>query len=103
MTSPESSYALLYRYLLDTEILHAFAAELYQGEQLIAKTRPIHCGALTDRVLRMHLQSLLETFSQRSGEVISGFQEIIDVPLSQFSCPVADCHLNAASRLEELL
>jgi hypothetical protein len=100
---PETVYAILYRYLMEGDILHAIAAELYRGDQLIAKTRPIHCGALTDRVLRMYLQSVLETFTHHSGTAVALFREMVDLPLSRHQCPVADCHLNPTSRLEELL
>ncbi|WNZ27870.1 hypothetical protein HJG54_34160 [Leptolyngbya sp. NK1-12] len=100
---PDTVYAILYRYLIEGNILHAIAAELYRGDQLIAKTRPIHCGALTDRVLRMYLQSVLETFTHHSGTSVALFREMVDLPLSRHPCPVADCHLNPTQRLEELL
>lgn len=100
---PDTVYAILYRYLLADNILHAVAAELYRGGHLIAKTKPIHTNALTDRVLRMYLQSVLETFSAQSGASIVLFREMVDLPLSRHPCPIEDCHLNPQSRLEELL
>lgn len=91
---PQTVYAILYRYLLPTGLLHAVGAELYQGSELVAKTKPLHVGALTDRVLKLYLQSVLETFSSHSGASVALFREMIDLALERHSCPVEDCHLS---------
>lgn len=99
---PSSVHAVLYRYWLTEGILHAVSAELYQDGQLIVKARPIHCGMLTDRVLKMHLQSTLETFSHYSKTAVVAY-ETVELLLSRHGCPIEDCHLNPLNRLEELL
>jgi hypothetical protein len=102
-TSSESIRAILYCYLLAADILHAVSAELYQGEQLLLSVRPIHCDALTGQVIQMHLQSVLDLFSQHSGTRVAQFDETRNRLLTEFNCPIADCRFNLASRLEELL
>ena len=91
---PQTTYAILYRYLTPNGLHHAVGAELYQGAELVAKTKPLHVGALTDRVLRLYLQSVLETFSTHSGASVALFREMIDLSLERHSCPVEGCHLS---------
>ena len=91
---PQTTYAILYRYLAPSGLHHAVGAELYRGAELVAKTKPLHVGALTDRVLKLYLQSALETFSAHSGVSVALFREMIDLPLERHACPVEGCHLS---------
>lgn len=93
----------LYRYFLPGALLHAISAALYQGDQLLIKTRPVHCYMMTGQGLQLHLQAMLDALSQNSGIALQTFHEVNDLILDKHSCPVRDCHLNPASRLEELL
>lgn len=94
---PDIFYAILYQYAPagSSTALHAVKAELYQGSHLILKTKPIHTGALTERVLKTYLQSVLEAFSQRVNTPILIFREKVSLSLGSYPCPVAECHLNA--------
>jgi hypothetical protein len=102
-SSPRLVRACLYRYFLTGSLLHAISAALYEGEYLLIKTRPIHCHTMTEQGLQLHLQAMLDTFSQSSGVVLQTFCEVNDLLLEDNCCPVRDCHLNPAYRLEELL
>jgi hypothetical protein len=90
---PESAYAILYRYLGAQNALHAVSCELYLGSQMLAKTKPIHTAALTERIVRTYLQSVLEQFSHHAGAPVVLFREMVDLPLEQYPCPVEGCHL----------
>lgn len=95
--------ARLCRYFVGGRVLHAISAALYQDGRLLIQTRPVHCYTLTEHGLKMQLQSMLDAFSQSSGVTLHSFQEINDLLLEAHSCPVRDCHLNPACRLEEFL
>jgi hypothetical protein len=104
----EPIHAVLYCYWLPADghsILHAIGAELYQGKQLLIKARPIHCNALGDRVIKMHQQTILETFSSHQ-QPITKFQRQIDVILAKQNfkqnCPVENCDLNSREQIELL-
>ena len=60
---PNSVYAVLYCYLTEDHRLHAVTAELYRGDAIVAKAAPTHVGALTERVINLYLQNVLDAFS----------------------------------------
>lgn len=95
---PETPTAILYRYHPpeSSTTLHAVCAELYRGSHLVAKTKPIHTGALTERTLRIYLQNVLDVFSRQVNAPITLFRESINLPLNRHACPVAGCHLHAS-------
>ncbi|MFM7221045.1 MAG: hypothetical protein ACKO21_12695 [Nodosilinea sp.] len=95
--------AVLYRYWLENGIPHALRAELYHGEQLVIRTRPIHCHAMTDQVFKAYLQSLLDSFSQHSKLRSVFFQEFVDLKVSRYFCPVQGCHLSRSYSFDDLL
>ncbi len=99
---PEPVHAILCRYWVQGCILHAIRAELYQGNRLILIMRPLHCHVLSDQALNLHLQAVLSSFTNHSGQPVTEFQEI-NLPLHDHGCPVNDCHLNPLSRLEDWL
>ena len=99
---PEPVHAVLCRYWLHGSILHAIRTELYRGNRLMLMMRPLHCNSLTDQALTMHLQAVLSSFTNRSGEPVTEFQAI-DLALSDHGCPVSDCHLNPLNRMEDWL
>jgi len=99
---PEPVHAILCRYWLHGSILHAIRTELYRGNRLMLMMRPLHCNSLTDQALTMHLQAVLSSFTNHSGEPVTEFQEI-DLALSDHGCPVNDCHLNPLNRMEDWL
>ncbi len=95
--------AVLYRYWLENGIPHALRAELYRGEDLVIRTRPIHCHAMTDYVFKAYLQSILDSFSEHSIIFPVAFQEFVDLKIPQSFCPVQGCHLSRSYSFDDLL
>lgn len=92
--------ATLYQYTpADSRALHAVRAELYRDGQLILKTKPIHTGGLTERVLKTYLEEVLKTFSRYANTPILLFRHSVTLPLDRHRCPVEGCYLNPSNSL----
>ena len=71
--------------------VHAVAAEIWQGSNLIASVKPVHCmGMRGDRVSE-YLQEILALLTQQFG--VTRFEDIIkEVPVQK--CPIQPCPLH---------
>ena len=81
---------VLYRQHKNSPV-HAVAAEIWQGSNLIASVKPIHCmGMRGDRVSE-YLQEILALLTQQFG--VARFEDIVkEVPVQK--CPIRPCPLH---------
>ncbi|PSB43923.1 hypothetical protein C7B80_22350 [Cyanosarcina cf. burmensis CCALA 770] len=81
---------VLYRQHKNSPV-HAVAAEIWQGNNLIASVKPVHCmGMRGDRVSE-YLQEILALLTQQFG--VTRFEDIIkEVPVQK--CPIQPCPLH---------
>lgn len=90
---PSVCYAVLVQWKQGSR-LHAVAGELYRGSELLAKSSPIHCGALTERMLKQYLESMLKAFSVQCGSNVALFRDSVELELSRHPCPIEGCNLD---------
>lgn len=71
--------------------LHALGAELWSGNDLVAKIEPVHCLGLTEQQIRTLLVRVLEVFSEHIGMKVERFRSSVE--LHPHNCPIRPCPL----------
>jgi hypothetical protein len=71
--------------------LHALGAELWIGNDRVAKVEPIHCLGLTELQVKTLLVRILDVFSQHSGIKVERFRSSVE--LHPHNCPIRPCPL----------
>ncbi|OLP15761.1 hypothetical protein BST81_24380 [Leptolyngbya sp. 'hensonii'] len=72
--------------------LHAIGAELWIGNDRVAKIEPVHCLGLTETQVKTLLVRILEGFSQHSGLQVTRFRSAVE--LHPLNCPIVPCPLH---------
>lgn len=72
--------------------LHAIGAELWMGNDRVARVEPVHCLGLTESHLKTLLLHILEHFSQFSSQKIERFRATVE--LHPANCPIRPCPLH---------
>lgn len=75
-----------------TSPLHALGAELWVGNDRVAKIEPVHCLGLTELQIKTLLVRILDGFSQHSGIRIERFRSSVE--LNPLNCPIRSCPLH---------
>lgn len=75
-----------------TSPLHALGAELWLGNDRVAKIEPVHCLGLTELQIKTLLVRILDGFSQHSGIKIERFRSSVE--LNPLNCPIHPCPLH---------
>ncbi|MEO0854442.1 MAG: hypothetical protein AAFY15_13195 [Cyanobacteria bacterium J06648_11] len=70
---------------------HAIAAQLWRGQEAIAKIPTVHTLHLSQRQWDGLLAQILQQFSQFAGEPVMGFNTIREWPMEK--CPLKPCPL----------
>jgi len=86
-----SAFLYWYRRRKDAP-LHAIGAELWSGNDRIARIEPVHCMGLTEAQVKTVLARILEQFSQHLGKKIERFRDSQELDPS--SCPIRPCPLH---------
>lgn len=72
--------------------VHAAAAEVWTGSQLVAAVKPVHCMGMRGNQVSEYLQEILDLLTQQFG--VTRFEDIIkEVAVQQ--CPIRPCPLHA--------
>jgi hypothetical protein len=71
--------------------LHAIGAELWVGNDRVAKIEPVHCLGLTEGQVKTLLVRILDVFSQQGGIKVERFRAAVD--LHPQNCPIRPCPL----------
>ena len=71
--------------------LHALGAELWMGNDRVAKVEPVHCLGLTELQVKTLLVRILDVFSQHSGIKVERFRSSVE--LHPHNCPIRPCPL----------
>ncbi|MDX2243079.1 MAG: hypothetical protein NW224_20555 [Leptolyngbyaceae cyanobacterium bins.302] len=77
--------------------LHALGAELWIGNDRVAKVEPVHCLGLTELQVKTLLVRILDVFSQHSGIKVERFRSSVE--LHPQNCPIRPCPLYPKVRL----
>jgi hypothetical protein len=72
--------------------LHAIGAELWMGNDRVAKIEPVHCLGLTELQVKTLLLRILDGFSQHVGVKIERFRSSVE--LHPQNCPIRPCPLS---------
>lgn len=83
------AYLYLYRQKRQESPLHALAASVWQGEQLLLEVTPIHCAGLRNQQIQSYLVDVLKTLHQRFG--ITKFEP--EIRMEPAECPIRPCPL----------
>lgn len=75
-----------------TSPLHALGAELWIGNDRVAKIEPVHCLGLTEMQIKTLLMRILDGFSQHIGIKIERFRSSVE--LNPLNCPIRSCPLH---------
>ena len=75
--------------------LHALGAELWMGNDRVAKIEPVHCLGLAESQVKTLLIRILGEFSSFSGLKIERFRSAAE--LHPLNCPVRPCPLHPDS------
>ncbi|WP_250123518.1 hypothetical protein [Chroococcidiopsis sp. CCMEE 29] len=86
-----AAIAHFYRQTKDSP-LHALGAELWMGNDRIAKIEPVHCLGLTEMQVKNLLVRILDGFSQYSGMKVERFRSSVE--LNPLNCPIYPCPLH---------
>lgn len=90
---PAAPAAVAYWYRENrTSPLHALGAELWIGNNRVAKIEPVHCLGLTEMQIKTLLVRILDGFSQHSGIKIERFRSSVE--LNPLNCPIRSCPLH---------
>lgn len=76
--------------------LHALGAELWIGNDRVAKIEPVHCLGLTEIQIKTLLLRILEGFSQHCGSKVERFRSSVE--LNPLNCPIRPCMLHPELR-----
>ena len=72
--------------------LHALGAELWMGNNRVAKIEPVHCLGLTELQVKTLLLRILDGFSQHIGMKVERFRSSVE--LHPHNCPIRPCPLS---------
>jgi hypothetical protein len=72
--------------------LHAIGAELWMGNDRVAKLEPVHCLGLTELQIKTLLVRILDGFSQHCGQKLERFRAAVE--LHPLNCPIRPCPLH---------
>jgi hypothetical protein len=72
--------------------LHAIGAELWMGNDRVAKIEPVHCLGLTELQVKTLLLRILDGFSQHVGVKVERFRSSVE--LHPQNCPIRPCPLS---------
>ena len=72
--------------------LHALGAELWIGNNRVAKIEPVHCLGLTEMQIKTLLLRILDGFSQFCGMKVERFRSSVE--LNPLNCPLSPCPLH---------
>jgi hypothetical protein len=72
--------------------LHAIGAELWMGNDRVAKIEPVHCLGLTELQVKTLLLRILDGFSQHVGMKVERFRSSVE--LHPQNCPIRLCPLS---------
>jgi hypothetical protein len=72
--------------------LHALGAELWVGNDRVAKIEPVHCLGLTELQVKTLLLRILDGFSQHSGLKLERFRTAVE--LHPLNCSIRPCPLH---------
>jgi hypothetical protein len=72
--------------------LHALGAELWLGNNRVAKIEPVHCLGLTELQVKTLLLRILDGFSQHSRLKLERFRTAVE--LHPLNCPIRPCPLH---------
>lgn len=72
--------------------LHAIGAELWSGNDRIARIEPVHCLGLTEAQVKTLLVRILDGFSQQCGKKVERFRASHE--LLPEACPIRPCPLH---------
>lgn len=72
--------------------LHAVGAELWMGNDRVARIEPVHCLGLTELHIKTLLVQILQHFSQFSGQKLERFRSTVE--LNPANCPIRPCPLH---------
>lgn len=75
-----------------TSPLHALGAELWIGNDRVAKIAPVHCLGLTEMQIKTLLVRILDGFSQHCGMKVERFRSSVE--LNPLNCPLRPCSLH---------
>lgn len=78
--------------------LHALGAELWIGNDRVAKIEAVHCLGLTEMQIKTLLVRILDGFSQHCGMKVERFRSSVE--LHPLNCPLRPCpiHPNELTR-----
>jgi len=72
--------------------LHALGAELWMGNNRVAKVESVHCLGLTELQVKTLLLRVLDGFSQHGGMKVERFRSSVE--LHPQNCPIRPCPLS---------
>ena len=72
--------------------LHASGAELWMGNDRVAKIESVHCLGLTELQVKTLLLRILDGFSQHIGMKVERFRSSVE--LHPHNCPIRPCPLS---------
>ena len=75
-----------------TSPLHALGAEVWSGNDRVAKIAPVHCLGLTEMQIKTLLLRILDSFSQHCGMKVERFRSSVE--LHPLNCPLRPCPLH---------
>jgi len=75
-----------------TSPLHALGAELWMGNDRVARIAPVHCLGLTEMQIKTLLVRILDGFSQHCGLKVERFRSSVE--LHPLNCPLRPCPLH---------
>lgn len=77
--------------------LHALGAELWMGNDRVAKIEPVHCLGLTEIHIKTLLVRILDAFSGHCGMKVERFRSAVE--LHPLNCPIRPCPLHPEVKL----
>ena len=72
--------------------LHALGAELWLGNDRVAKIEPVHCLGLSEMQIKTLMLRILDGFSQHCGHKLERFRSSVE--LHPLNCPIKPCPLH---------
>ena len=72
--------------------LHALGAELWIGNDRVAKIAPVHCLGLTQMQIKTLLLRILDCFSEHCGIKVERFRSLVE--LHPLNCSIRPCPMH---------
>ena len=94
--APTAPAAVVHWYRMTKDSpLHALGAELWMGNDRMAKIEPVHCLGLAESQVKTLLVRILGEFSSFSGLKVERFRSAVE--LHPLNCPIRPCPLHPDS------